>query len=122
MGVTIVNDEKWRSAAARCITPETKKMYTKSKVVAYPISDDEGSSCNESYRIVRKTREAMTTTPNTNKGIVAIEQSTQQLSLDRPFSTHVALDVPKQGTTTNLLSIWKEKEKRNGYPPHKTFV
>ena len=121
MDVTIVNDAKWRTAAARCITPETKKMYTKSKVVAYPIPDDVGSSCNESYRIVRNSRDVMTTNLDTDEGLTMIENSSEQASVDRLLSTDM-LEVPKQGTTNNLLSIWKDKEKRNGYPNRKALV
>ena len=124
MDVTIVNDAKWRSAAARCITPETKKMYTKSKVVAYPVSDDDGSSCNESYKIVRNSRQGVTTNLNADQGVALIENSTKHMSADRVLSIEETLpeDVPKQGTTTNLLSIWKEKEKRNGYQHRKALV
>jgi hypothetical protein len=122
MDVTIVNEAKWRTAAARCITPETKKMYTKSKVVAYPISDDDGSSCNESYRIFRNTREVMAAKIDTNERMVSTEHSTHQVSAERLSSADAPPCVPKEGTTTTLLSIWKEKEQRNGYPHRKALL
>jgi myosin heavy subunit len=118
LDVAILNDAKWTTAAARCITPETKKMYTKSKVVAYPISDDEGSKCNESYRIVRNTEVVAETNRNkfTVDGLAEFESTKRLLPAeDAPYVT-------KEGTTTNLLSIWKEKEKRNAYPHRKALV
>lgn len=121
MDVTIVNDTKWRTAAARCITPETKKMYTKSKVVAYPISDDDGSSCNESYRIVRHSRHVLTIDQGVDVNEGVAEYVKQHASADR-VSAVIAPEVPKQGVTRSLLSIWKEKEKRNGCAHRQDFV
>ena len=122
MDVTIVNDAKWRTAAVRCITPETKKMYTKSKVVAYPISDDDGSSCNESYRIVRHSTHALTIYQGEIVDEVVAENISDHAYAGQLVSAETALEVPKKGVTTNLLSIWKEKEKKNGFPHRKALV
>ncbi len=119
MDVTIVNDSKWRAAATRCITPETKKLYTKSKVVAYPISDDDGSSCNESYKIVRNTMTITSRVDVDPEAATIPENTTQYASANR---MEESLEVPTQGTTTNLLSIWKQKEKQNGYQHRKALV
>ena len=119
MDVTIVNDSKWRAAAERCITPETKKLYTKSKVVAYPMSDDDGSSCNESYKIVRNTM-IIASGVDVDPDATTIPVHTTQFSATN--HTDESLEVPTQGTTTNLLSIWKQKEKQNGFQHRKALV
>jgi IQ calmodulin-binding motif len=128
---TILSDAKWTTAAARCINSETKKIYMKSKVVAYPQFDVEESNGTESFNNVRHTGPNSDSSRESNKCERSDQMSNvecgQKVEPTNRFEPHDVVpvhdsDIPIPNTTSSLVSIWKEKERRNGYPHRKTMV
>jgi len=103
---SFLSDDKWTTAAARCLTSDSKKAYVKSSVVAYPHDGMNGACGVKSFSVQR----------NVDTGRFALDvESTNQNSPDDVVPSHDS-HIPLQSTST-LVSIWKEKERQNGYTP-----
>jgi predicted pyridoxine 5'-phosphate oxidase superfamily flavin-nucleotide-binding protein len=106
---SMLSDTKWTTAAARCLTSDSKKLYVKSNVVVYPYGDDSNDSFEgKSYSIHR--------TANLRGVSLEVESANRIMTQDDMRSSHDSHIPPPQKTST-LVSIWKEKERQNRFVP-----